>query len=106
MSIFPLVPKISTVTMGEYYNDFYGSQPTSVLVLPARNTTTAADAANMFRYSITRPLAERGFYVYPVHLVDAFFKSENIVDDQLIRNIPIAINNLKLNNGLIAPQRP
>jgi hypothetical protein len=82
-------PKISTVTMGEYYKDFYENQPTSVLVLPARNTTTAADAANMFRYSITRPLAERGFYVYPVHLVDAFFKSENIVDDQLIRNIPI-----------------
>jgi hypothetical protein len=82
-------PKISNVTWGEYYKEFYENQPTSVLVLPARNTTTAADAANLFRYSITRPLAERGFYVFPVHLVDAFFKSENMVDDQLIRNIPI-----------------
>ena len=64
------------------------AQPKSILVLPAKNTTTSVDATNHFRYSITQPLAEKGYYVFPVSLVDSFFKSENLSEADMIRNIP------------------
>lgn len=81
---------LSQVTKGEFYPKVYAHHPKSILVLPARNTTTSVDATDHFRYSITKPLAEQGYYVFPVHLVDAFFKSENITDPEMIRQIPVA----------------
>lgn len=80
----------SQITKGEYYPEVYKNHPRTILVLPARNTTTAVDATDHFRYTITKPLAEKGYYIFPVHLVDAFFKSENISEAEIIRNIPLA----------------
>jgi len=80
---------ISQVSKGEFYPKVYAHQPKSILVLPARNTTTSVDATDHFRYTITKPLAEQGYYVFPVHLVDAFFKSENLTDPEMVRQIPV-----------------
>ncbi len=80
----------SQITKGEYYPKVYEKHPHSILVLPAKNTTTSVDATNHFIYTITKPLAERGYYVFPVHLVDRFFKSENLADADVIRNIPVS----------------
>ncbi len=82
--------KITSVKKSELYGAYYKTKPKSILILPARNTTTAADATDYFRFTVAQPLAEKGFYVFPVHLVDAFFKSENISNAELIRNIPLA----------------
>jgi len=79
----------SLITKAELYPKIYEDTPLSILVLPAKNTTTSVDATNHFRYTITKPLAEKGYYVFPVHLVDNFFKSENLSDAELIREIPI-----------------
>lgn len=79
----------SKITKGEYYPKIYANHPASILILPAKNTTSSVDATNHFRYTITKPLAERGYYVFPVHLVDSFFKSENLSDAEVIRNIPV-----------------
>ena len=79
----------STVMLGELYPKIYKNHPQSILILPAKNTTTSVDATEHFRFTITKALAERGYYVFPVHLVDSFFKSENITDSELIRQIPI-----------------
>lgn len=80
---------VSQITKGELYPRVYSHQPKSILVLPARNTTTSVDATDHFRYTITRPLAEQGYYVFPVHLVDAFLKAENITDPEIVRQIPV-----------------
>lgn len=77
------------ITKYDYSPEFYSHHPKSILVLPAVNTTTAADAADQFRYTITKPLTEQGYYVLPVHLVDSFFKQENLPEAELIRNISI-----------------
>jgi hypothetical protein len=79
----------SQISKGQLYPKLYEEHPTSILVLPAKNTTTSVDSTNHFRYTITKPLAEKGYYVFPVHLVDSFFKSENLSDTELIRNIPV-----------------
>ncbi len=57
----------------QYSAKLYQNHPTSILVLPATNTTTSVDATDHFRFTITKPLSERGYYVFPVHLVDNFF---------------------------------
>lgn len=82
-------PKVSSITYEEMYPSFYKDHPVSILVLPAKNTTTSVDAAEHFRYTIARPLSERGFYIFPVHLVSAFLRSENIQDIEMIRQIPV-----------------
>lgn len=82
--------KTSFITKGEYYPEVYRSHPKTILILPARNTTTAVDAADYFRYTVTQSFAEKGYYIFPVHLVDSFFKSENISEAEIIRNIPIS----------------
>lgn len=79
----------SIVTKGQLYPKLYENHPKSILVLPAKNTTTSVDAANHFSYTITKPLAEKGYYVFPVHLVDSFFKSENLVNTEQIHQIPV-----------------
>lgn len=83
-------PKVSKITLGDYYPKVYASNTKSILVLPAKNTTTSVDATDHFRYTITKPLAEKGYYVYPVHLVDSFFKSENLSDTNIIHSIPVS----------------
>lgn len=83
-------PSISNVKQSQLYPQIYVQKPLSILVLPANNTTTAAEATDYFRSTITQPLAERGYYVFPVHLVDAFLKSENIIDPKMARDITIS----------------
>jgi len=77
----------SLVSKGQLYPSLYKKHPKSILVLPAKNTTTSVDATDHFRYTITKPLAEKGYYVFPVHLVDSFFKSENLSNVEQIRKI-------------------
>ena len=79
----------SNVMLGELYPKAYKNHAKSILVLPAKNTTTSVDATEHFRYTITQALSERRYYVFPVHLVDSFFKSENITEAEMIRQIPI-----------------
>lgn len=83
-------PSQTQITKGEYYPEVYKNHPKSILVLPAKNTTTSVDATDHFRYTITKPLTEKGYYVFPVHLVDSFFKSENLSDAEIIRSIPVS----------------
>ena len=90
MTGYGCAPKMSQITKGEYYTNLYQNHPKSILVLPAVNTTTSVDATDHFRYTIAPPLAERGYYVFPVHLVDSFFKSENLSDAEIIKQIPIS----------------
>jgi hypothetical protein len=78
----------SKVKKGDLYPEFYKKPPKSVLVLPARNVTSSVTATDNFRTSITKPLAEKGFYVFPVTLVDSFFKQENLSEAEVIWAIP------------------
>jgi hypothetical protein len=83
-------PSFSNINHAQLHPEVYAAKPLSILVLPAKNTTTAAAATDYFRSSITQPLAERGYYVFPVHLVDAFLKSENMIDPETVRQIPVS----------------
>lgn len=66
-------------------------QPLSVLVIPAINKTTAADATDYFNVTITEPLSNTGYYTMPVEIVKDIFLKEGVVDSAMIKGMPTSI---------------
>ncbi len=57
---------------------FLEHMPRSILVLPPLDETPVADAPYGWLATVTRPLSERGYYVFPVALVDAMLKENGL----------------------------
>ncbi|HCU65586.1 MAG TPA: hypothetical protein DF774_07505 [Rheinheimera sp.] len=60
------------------YSAFKQSKPKSILVLPPVNHTTEVLAPYGVLANVTVPLAEAGYYVFPVALVDETFKNNGL----------------------------
>ncbi|MEZ5964854.1 MAG: DUF799 family lipoprotein [Planctomycetota bacterium] len=56
------------------YRAYLAHMPRSILVLPPVNDSLEPQAPNAFLASVTRPLAERGYYVFPVAVVEAYMR--------------------------------
>jgi len=54
--------------------EFRRHQPKSIVVLPPLNESTDINASVSVYTTVTRPLAELGYYVFPIGLVDTFLK--------------------------------
>ena len=66
------------------YSAYKASDPKSILVLPPKNSSPDVKAPNSFYSYTTAPLAEAGYYVFPVALVDETFKSNGMtVNDEI-----------------------
>jgi len=75
------------LTKSQAYPNMYKEKPPSILVIPAINLSTAADAPQLFSSTVTQPLAEAGYYVFSVPNSHQFFATEGIVDGQQLVNI-------------------
>ena len=53
-------------------------------MVPAVNRTVDVTAADYFLSTLSFPLAERGFYVYPVHLVKRLLEDDGLSDATLV----------------------
>ncbi len=62
------------------YSAFRESKPRSILVLPPANTSPDTRASYSMMATVTRPLAESGYYVFPVALVDQTFRENGMND--------------------------
>ncbi len=60
------------------YTAFRQHPPKSILVLPPLNNTTDVRATYSLMSTVTWPLAESGYYVFPVALVDQTFKENGL----------------------------
>ncbi len=60
------------------YSAFRQHPPKSILVLPPLNNTSDLPATYSVMSSATLPLAEAGYYVFPVALVDQTFKENGL----------------------------
>lgn len=67
---------------------FYAHKPRSILVVPVVNDTTEISASPVFVSSITRPLAERGYYVFPVYLTDLVLRDFGLAEAGHIHELP------------------
>lgn len=70
------------------YTNFFDHQPHSILVVPPANKTTAVDAPAIFLTTISAAFAERGYYVFPVFLVQDILNDLGATDEGAIAAIP------------------
>ena len=58
--------------------------PRSILVVPAINKSVDVNAPDYFLATISRPLAERGYYVFPVNMVRSVLADDGLNDANLV----------------------
>lgn len=78
------------VSYKDAYKDIYSKNLDSILILPPLNLTTAADAGAYATHAISEPFLQKGYYVLPVNLTNAFFLTENLSDPSVIHQIPLS----------------
>ena len=72
------------------YSAFMQSKPRSILVLPPANLSPDVRAPYSMMATVTRPLAESGYYVFPVALVDQTFRENGMTDPGQMHEAPPA----------------
>jgi hypothetical protein len=60
------------------YTNFRAHQPRSILVVPPLNESTELGGTYGYLSTVSRPIAERGYYVFPVAVVDQFLKDNGM----------------------------
>lgn len=78
----------TTVPRPDYaaYHEHY---PKSILVLPPLNESLAVTAPYTYLSTISKPLAECGYYVFPVAVIDAFLKENGLPTPGEMHNISL-----------------
>ncbi len=64
-------------------------RPTSILVIPPDNRSPELLGTYMFVSTISKPLSEKGYYVYPVGVVDAYFKANGVETADEMNRVPL-----------------
>jgi len=67
---------------------FYAHRPRSIVVVPVVNESPEVTASSVFITSITRPLAERGYYIFPVYLTDLILRDFGLVEAGHVHQLP------------------
>lgn len=60
------------------YTALRAHRPRSILVPPPLNESTDVAATYGYLSTVTQPLAEQGYYVFPVSVIDQFFKENGM----------------------------
>lgn len=71
------------------YTNYRLHPPRSILVLPPLNESTAVEATWGYASTATRPVAERGYYVFPIAVVDQFLKENGLPSAGEMHQVPL-----------------
>jgi hypothetical protein len=74
----------ATTPVSKDYSAFRAEMPRSILVVPALNNTLNVPAPAYFLSTISRPFAERGYYVFPAYMVKRVMEDEGLSDAGLV----------------------
>lgn len=66
-------------------------KPVSMVVVPAINKSTAADAPELINSTLTMPFADNGYYVLPISIVSNIFANEGILEGSQILGLPASM---------------
>lgn len=86
---FILITGCATKTPYDY-STFEEHKPRSILVLPPLNQSLEVGASYVYLSRVTQPLAERGYYVFPVAVVDQLMKENGLPSSAEMHNVPLA----------------
>lgn len=70
------------------YTKLNAASPRSILVVPVVNRSVNVDAPNYFLSTISIPVAEQGYYVFPVNLVKRILEDNGLSDADMVHNSP------------------
>lgn len=87
--LFPVLYGCATVSSGPDYRAYREHLPRSLLVIPPLNDSTDVNAPYVFLSTITRPLADIGYYVFPVAVVDNYFKENGLPTPDEMNTVPL-----------------
>ncbi len=79
------------VTKESQYAAMYDDMPLTILVMPPINNTTNVEAKDLLYTSISRPLAEAGYYVISPLLAMDILKAESAYDAELFIDKPLTM---------------
>jgi hypothetical protein len=68
------------------YAEFRTENPRSILVVPPTNKSVDVNAPDYFLATIAIPLAERGYYVFPVNMVRSVLADDGLSDANLVHS--------------------
>ena len=71
------------------YTNFRQNQPRSILVLPPLNESMSVEGTYGYLSTVTQPIAERGYYVFPIVVVDQFFKENGMPTAAEMHQVPL-----------------
>ncbi|PCJ41013.1 MAG: hypothetical protein COA99_09110 [Moraxellaceae bacterium] len=71
------------------YTALQNSKPRSIVVIPPNNNTVEVNAQYIFLSTISKPLAEKGYYVFPVSVIDHFLKENGLPTPAEMNSIPL-----------------
>jgi hypothetical protein len=70
------------------YSEFRNADPRSILILPPTNQSTEVVAPYSVMAQMSAPIAEAGFYVFPVALVNQTFQNNGLTVANDIQALP------------------
>jgi hypothetical protein len=70
------------------FTKFEAAKPTSILIVPMVNESLEVTAPDYLLSSVTIPIAEKGYYVFPVNLVKRILEDEGLSDASLVHSAP------------------
>lgn len=79
----------ASLTRQSLYPGMYEERPVTLLVMPPINNTANVDAKELLYTSISRPLAEAGYYVIPPALAMEVLRQESAYDAELFLDRPL-----------------
>jgi hypothetical protein len=68
------------------YTAFKSENPRSVLVIPVVNKTVEVNASDYFLSTLSIPIAERGYYVFPVDVVKHLLENDGLSDSAMVHS--------------------
>lgn len=68
------------------YTQFRAKGPRSILIVPVINKSVDVNAPDYFLATIAEPLANRGYYVFPVNMVKSVMADDGLSDANLVHS--------------------
>ena len=88
--VFLLIVVSGCATVEPYdYTALKANAPRSILVMPPMNNSVEVTAPYSFLSTITAPLAESGYYVFPVSVIDTFLKENGLPTPAEMNSVPL-----------------
>jgi hypothetical protein len=71
------------------YTAFHEHVPRSILVLPPINESTAVEGTFGYLSTVSKPLAELGYYVFPVGVIDELMRENGLPTAAEMHDVPL-----------------